>query len=70
MSWVRIPSPAFFVSSLFLQQSISADGFTIVCNGINPDGYYEGWIATVSEPSTLLLLGLGGLLLRRICLKH
>jgi len=44
---------------------ISDDGLTIVGYGINPDGYTEGWIATVPEPATLLILGLGGLSLRK-----
>lgn len=39
--------------------SISADGMTIVGDGVNPDGYYEGWIATIPEPSTVILLCLG-----------
>lgn len=38
---------------------ISADGFTIVGTGINPDGNTEAWIATIPEPSTGLLLALG-----------
>ena len=45
-------------------RNISANGLTIVGRGTNPDGFSEGWIATIPEPTTLLLLGLGGLLLR------
>lgn len=41
------------------------DGLTIVGWGYNPDGYDEAWIATIPEPTTLLLLGFGGLALRR-----
>ena len=44
---------------------ISADGLTVVGYGINPDGNEEGWVATVPEPCSLILLGLGGLILRR-----
>jgi len=44
---------------------ISADGLTIVGYGINPDGLAEGWIATIPEPGTLLLFGLGTIFLRR-----
>ena len=44
---------------------ISADGLTIVGQGINPDGYTEAWMATVPEPTTLILFALGGLMLRR-----
>jgi hypothetical protein len=33
--------------------------------GTNPDGYTEAWIATVPEPASLLILGLGGLILRK-----
>lgn len=39
--------------------AISADGLTIVGNGLNPDGDREAWIATIPEPSTALLLGIG-----------
>lgn len=41
---------------------VSADGLTIVGHGLSSDG--EGaWIATIPEPATLLLLGLGSLVL-------
>lgn len=38
---------------------ISADGLTIAGQGTDPDGNYQGWIATIPEPSTVLLCGLG-----------
>jgi probable HAF family extracellular repeat protein len=38
--------------------AVSADGQTIVGRGIGPAGE-EAWIATIPEPSTALLLGLG-----------
>ena len=38
--------------------AVSADGQTVVGRGIGPAGE-EGWIATIPEPSTALLLGLG-----------
>ena len=38
---------------------ISADGLTIVGIGTNPLGFYEAWIATIPEPSTAILLGIG-----------
>lgn len=41
---------------------ISADGQTIVGFGVNPSGFTEGWIATIPEPTTVTLLGLGMLL--------
>ncbi len=44
---------------------ISADGNVIVGAGINPDGYREAWVATIPEPCTILLLGMGGLLINR-----
>ncbi len=47
--------------------AISADGRTIVGYGTNPLGQQEAWIATVPEPSTLLMgaLGMVALLLWR-----
>jgi len=38
---------------------VSADGRTIVGNGINPNGNSEAWVAVVPEPSTFTLAGLG-----------
>ncbi|QQE12102.1 hypothetical protein JD969_01105 [Planctomycetota bacterium] len=37
---------------------ISDDGLTIAGEGINPDGNYEAWIATIPEPTSLILLSL------------
>jgi probable HAF family extracellular repeat protein len=45
---------------------ISADGLTIVGQGTNPSGDPEAFIATIPEPGTLAVLGLGvPVLLRR-----
>jgi hypothetical protein len=44
---------------------ISYDGLTIVGYGTNPEGYTEGWVTTIPEPATLLLLALGALMVRR-----
>ncbi len=44
---------------------ISADGSVIVGGGLNPDGHSEAWVATIPEPCTILLLGLGGFLIRK-----
>ena len=51
---------------------VSGDGQTFIGDGINPDGFYEGWIATVPEPTTFVLgwfgatLVLGAVLRRRV----
>jgi hypothetical protein len=44
---------------------ISDDGLVIVGAGTNPYGFDEAWVATIPEPCTLFLLGLGGLGLLR-----
>jgi hypothetical protein len=52
-----------------LQQAlgISADGNTIVGDGIDPNGLTEGWIATIPEPTTdlLVMAGVLGLAMAR-----
>lgn len=46
--------------------SVSANGASMVGWGTNPEGAWEGWIATIPEPSTLSLLGFAAILgLRR-----
>ena len=47
--------------------AVSADGRTIVGSGTDPGGQQEGWIATIPEPTTALLvvLGLAGLAVGR-----
>ncbi len=42
--------------SLFEATGVSAEGLTIVGNGINPAGDVEAWIATIPEPKTIFLL--------------
>jgi probable HAF family extracellular repeat protein len=44
---------------------ISDDGLIIVGYGTNLNGYTEAWVATIPEPATLLIFGLGSLLLKR-----
>jgi uncharacterized membrane protein len=38
---------------------ISGDGQTIVGYGINPQGQSEGWVVTLPEPTTVMILLLG-----------
>lgn len=47
--------------SLASASGISADGRTIVGTGINPQGQTEAWIATIPEPSSLVLAAMSGL---------
>ena len=42
---------------------ISDDGLTLVGCGRNPSQHAEGWIATIPEPATLLIFGLGAVIL-------
>jgi probable HAF family extracellular repeat protein len=46
---------------------VSADGTTLAGHGINPQGYRQGWIATVPEPTsaTFLATAIGALTLKR-----
>jgi hypothetical protein len=54
---------------LTIAPGISGHGRTSVGHGRNPEGYNEGRIATIAEPSTaaLLALGLLGIGIRRRC---
>jgi probable HAF family extracellular repeat protein len=42
---------------------LASDGMTIVGYGTNPSGNTEAWVATIPEPSTLLLAALAALVL-------
>lgn len=44
--------------SLQVATGVSAGGETIVGYGIDPEGHTQGWIATIPEPATLVLMGL------------
>ncbi len=50
--------------------AVSADGRTIVGWGTNPVGGYEAWIATVPEPGTLLLGGMGAVSLLLVAVRR
>jgi probable HAF family extracellular repeat protein len=51
--------------TLMRATGISSDGLTIAGTGANPNGQLDGWIAVVPEPSSMALLGLGGVALLR-----
>jgi hypothetical protein len=51
--------------SLTRVTSLSDDGMTIAGTGRWSDGSTRGWVATIPEPATLVLLSLAGLALRR-----
>lgn len=44
-------------------RAVSADGLTIVGEGVNPEGHWEAWRAVIPEPNTAALLALGLLVL-------
>ena len=44
---------------LFSANAISDDGRTIVGAGVDPDGFLQGWVAVIPEPSSALLIVLG-----------
>lgn len=51
--------------NLMVAKSINDNGW-IVGYGVNPDGAYHAFLLTpIPEPTTLLLLGLGGIILRK-----
>ncbi len=45
--------------TLGIATGVSADGLTIVGYGTNPSGQTEGWIASIPEPGTALLVTIG-----------
>jgi len=55
---------------LFGAHAISDDGNVIVGWGHNPMGQTEAWIATIPEPSTLVLLSIGALVLTVACWRR
>ena len=53
------------VSTLKRATGISADGFTIIGQGSNPQEGTSYWVAVIPEPAALSLLAIGGLMLLR-----
>lgn len=51
--------------TLIHAHGVSSDGQTIVGDGLAPDGHHQGWIATIPEPTSIVLFGLGSLILRK-----
>jgi probable HAF family extracellular repeat protein len=45
--------------TLSIAQDITPDGNTIVGSGVNPSGRSEGWIITLPEPGTFVLMSIG-----------
>ena len=51
--------------SLINATAVSADGLTIVGQGVNPQNHWEAWRAVLPEPAALSLVIVGGLALSR-----
>jgi hypothetical protein len=46
--------------NLTVAAAISDDGQTIVGYGLNPAGNPEGWVATIPEPASAIVLAIAG----------